>query len=60
MKYLKNIVFIIIIGFYFAAACSPKGADQEDREAMKNDSIDMTEGKGEGDIGIGDKGGQAL
>ena len=50
---MKYILSILIAAFIMLASCEPKQATVEDKEAVKNDTTDPRQGKGEGEGKIG-------
>ena len=52
MNRFTLILSLLLIGLTFS--CSPKKGTVEGKSAVKQDSIDVTEGVGEGPVGEGD------
>ncbi|GAA0894431.1 hypothetical protein GCM10009122_41120 [Fulvivirga kasyanovii] len=50
---MKRIIAVIGICTLFALGCEPKKGTVEDKGAVKQDTVDPREGKGEGDVGEG-------
>lgn len=46
---MKYILSVFIATFIMLASCEPKQDTVEDKEAVKNDTTDPREGKGEGE-----------
>ncbi len=55
MRRLKNFALsILILGTSVLFGCGPKKGTIEDKEAVKNDTLDVNEGVGEGPVGESD------
>jgi len=52
MRRLQIIFSLLFISCLFS--CSPNQGTKEDKSAVKEDTLDVTEGEGEGPIGEGD------
>lgn len=50
---MKRILTIISILTLFSIGCEPKKGTIEDKEAVKQDTVDPRQGKGEGEVGEG-------
>lgn len=50
---MKRILVIISMLTLFSISCEPPKGTVEDKEAVKQDTVDPREGKGEGDVGEG-------
>lgn len=53
MNKLKLIILILCTGFMLSCN-NPKQGTVEDKSAVKNDTLDVSEGEGEGPVGEGD------
>ncbi|UII32066.1 hypothetical protein LVD17_27670 [Fulvivirga ulvae] len=50
---MKKTLVIIGIFMVLSLGCEPKKGTIEDKEAVKQDTVDPREGEGEGDVGEG-------
>ncbi|MDX1627724.1 MAG: hypothetical protein R3345_03440 [Fulvivirga sp.] len=54
---MKRIIALLFISVFISAnltGCGPKQGTVEDKSAVKGDTLDVTEGEGEGPVGEGD------
>ncbi|MBL3655445.1 hypothetical protein [Fulvivirga sediminis] len=50
---MKKLLIILSLGFIIAACDNPKQTTEDDKDAVKGDTLNPREGEGEGDVGEG-------